>query len=235
MFLPLHDGEPLRRLVAPRVTWAVIAVCCVIFVVFQSGYLLRVEPNFSLGFGMIPSLIFGYDDLDPSIVHVPAALTPLTYQFLHGSFIHLAGNMLFLWVFGDNVEDEMGHGRYIVFLLLTGAIAGFAYALTVPTAQQPLIGASGSVAAVLGAYLVRHPNVRVLGLFLNVIPVRVPAIWMIGGWFLFQLAHALFDPNRQVAWVAHVAGLLAGAALVNLFRQDRAPLHPVRMPGLRRG
>ncbi|HRJ68035.1 MAG TPA: rhomboid family intramembrane serine protease [Beijerinckiaceae bacterium] len=227
MFLPINDGEPLRRLASPWVTWGIIGVTCAIFVLFQSDFLVRLEPQVSLGFGLIPSVVFGTDVLDPRIVHAPAWLTPVTHLFLHGNLVHLAGNMLFLWVFADNVEDEMGHARFAVFYLLTGIIAGLVYALTASTSQAPLVGASGAVSGVLGGYLLLHPNVRVFGLFLNIIPVRIPAFWFILGWFALQVGHAVFDPNRSVAWIAHVVGLIAGAVLVIPFRKDMLPARPV--------
>lgn len=231
MFLPINDGEPLRRLAAPWVTWGIIGVTCAIFILFQSDVLIRLEPEVSLGFGLIPSIILGSDTLDARILHAPAWLTPVTYLFLHGSLVHLAGNMMFLWVFADNVEDEMGHGRFAVFYLLTGIIAGLAYALTVRDSQAPLVGASGAVSGVLGAYLLLHPNVRVFGLFLNVIPVRIPAMWFILGWFGLQVGQALLSANQSVAWIAHIAGLIAGAALVWLFRKDMPARYPIARHG----
>jgi membrane associated rhomboid family serine protease len=219
MFLPLKDENQMRCLESPRVTWTIIATCVVAYLLFQADLFAKLEPNVSLGFGLVPSVIFGRDIIDPRILQAPTWATPLTYQFLHGGLVHLAGNMLFLWVFADNVEDEMGHGRFALFYLVSGALAGLAYALTLPAGQAPLIGASGSVSAVLGAYLVLHPNTRVFGLFMNIIPVRIPALWFILGWFALQLGHALFDPNRAVAWIAHVAGVVIGAALVYPFRR----------------
>lgn len=227
MFLPINDGEPLRRLAAPWVTWTIIAVTSAIFILFESDVLFRLEPQLSLGFGLIPSVIFGDDVLDARIGHAPSWLTPVTHLFLHGSLIHLAGNMLFLWVFADNVEDEMGHERFAVFYLLTGVIAGLSYAVMARDTQAPLVGASGAVSGVLGAYLLLHPNVRVFGLFLNVIPVRIPAFWFILGWFALQVGHALFDPNQSVAWVAHIAGLIAGAILVTPFRKEMPAARPI--------
>ncbi len=218
MLLPLHDEAPMRRLKQPSVTWGLIVITTAIFGLFQSGILGALEPKFSLGFGLIPSVFFGLDTLDPAIAHAPAILTPLTSLFLHAGWMHLAGNMLFLWVFGDNVEDALGHDRFLAFYLVTGIIAGLAFAILNQTTQSPLIGASGAVSGVLGAYLVLYPKVAVFGLFLNVVPVRIPALWFIGGWFAFQLGHALFDPNQAIAWVAHVFGVIAGVGIIFLLR-----------------
>lgn len=211
MFLPLNDDAPLPRHFTPHVNWGVIAVCVMIYLVFQSGLLAPADPQFALGYGLIPAVFVTDAYLQPGITHAPTLLTPLTSLFLHGSWMHLIGNMLFLVIFGDNIEKELGPARFIALYLVCGAASGIAFALTVTSSVAPLIGASGAVSAVLGAYLVLHPNVRVFGLLLNVIPVRIPAYWFIGGWFLLQLGHALFDPNRHVAWVAHVAGLVFGA------------------------
>ena len=114
----------------------------------------------------------------------------VTYAFLHGSWMHLGGNMLFLWVFGDNVEDALGHGRFLVFYLLCAAAAGYGHALTEPVSIAPLIGASGAVAGVIGAYLVLHPKVRVWVLAFGRLPLRLPAAWVLSAWIAFQLVMA---------------------------------------------
>ena len=211
MFLPLHDENPTNIRFHPVMTWTIIGVSTVIFVVFQSGLVLPLSPEMVIAFGLIPSVLTGNNTIDPEVFHIPTMLTPLTYAFLHGNWMHLIGNMLFLWVFGDNVEYDLGRIPFLLFYLAAGAAAGIVFAVFTPTSNSPLVGASGSVAAILGAYLVLHPQVRIYGLIFNVIPVRLPALWLIGGWFLFQLGHASFDPDTSVAWLVHVVGLVIGA------------------------
>jgi membrane associated rhomboid family serine protease len=139
--------------------------------------------------------------------------------------------MLFLWVFGDNVEDAMGSLRFTLFYLVCGALAAYAHALAMPASQQPLIGASGAVAGVVAAYLILHPRVRLWGLFLNRIPLKVRAIYAIGFWIAFQIVMAVYAGPSEVAWWAHVGGLVGGALMtplliqrgVRLFGQEDGP------------
>lgn len=162
---------------------------------------------------------------------VPAAFTwssVITSMFLHGGWLHVIGNMWYLWIFGDNVEDRLGHGRYLVFYLLCGVVAGLAQTLINPDSYVPTIGASGAIAGVMGAYFVLYPQSRVLTLiplfiFIEVIEIR--AIYFLGFWFLMQLfsgvgsvAHTAGSQGGVAFW-AHVAGFAAGLAGVFLFRQ----------------
>ena len=214
MFLPLNDEAPNHHLFRPFVTWVIIAANIAIFVLFQSGLVFPLADEMAVAYGLIPSVFFGHNTIASDVFHAPAWATPLTYLFLHGGWMHLIGNMIFLWIFGDNVEAAMGPLRYALFYLGAGAAAGIAFAFADPMTDSPLIGASGSVSAVLGAYFILHPHVKVFGLLLNIIPVRIPAYWFISGWFVLQVGHALFDANQGVAWIAHVAGLVAGALAV---------------------
>lgn len=218
MFLPLNDEAPTRRHFIPWVTWSIIAVCTIVFAVFQNPALLNRGEAMAIAYGLIPSVFNGLNTFEAGVFHVPVLLTPVTYTFLHGGWMHLVGNMLFLYIFGDNVEAEMGRVRYALFFLGVSAAAGIIYAFAMPQSDSPLIGASGGVSAVLGAYLVLHPHVKVLGLIFNVLPVRIPAFWFICSWFVLQVGHALFDPNQGVAWLAHVVGLIGGALAVLLMR-----------------
>jgi membrane associated rhomboid family serine protease len=222
MFLPLYDGEPLRYLHAPLTTRALLGACTIAYPLTFFG---PIGPDWVIaGFGLIPAVFFGFESLPDGLPFVPALMTLLTSVFLHGSLIHLGGNMLFLWVFGDNVEDAMGHGRFLVFFVLCGATAGLAHALVDPESQRPLIGASGAVAGVVAAYLILYPRVRVWALFLNRIPVRVPAYAAIGFWFLLQVLGAAFVLDDGVGWFAHLGGFAAGAVLVFPLRRRFDPL-----------
>jgi membrane associated rhomboid family serine protease len=159
--------------------------------------------------------------------HIYATL--VTAEFIHGGWLHILGNMVFLWVFGDNVEDRMGHGRYLIFYILAGVIANTVFALVNPTATIPTIGASGSIAGVLGAYLVSYPRARVLTVILIVffpLIVPIPAVLLLLYWFGLQLLNGLAAlggaaATSGVAWWAHVGGFVAGMVLLPLFAQRR--------------
>jgi membrane associated rhomboid family serine protease len=223
MFLPLHDTVPLRRMKAPYVTRLIVALNVAVYLLLQSGLVLDLGQGFVMGFGLIPRVLVGDGYLD-GIPHVATALTPFTSLFLHGGWMHLGANMLFMWIFGDNVEDAMGHARFLVFYLLCGALSGYAYALSTPLSESPLIGASGAVSAVIGAYLVLHPRVHIFGLIFNIIPLTLRAQWALGAWILYQFGHAVLDADRSTAWVAHLGGVLAGALLVMVFKAREVPL-----------
>jgi membrane associated rhomboid family serine protease len=173
---------------------------------------------------VIPSVLFGEKRLSPELALVPPELTILTSMFLHGGWMHLIGNMLYLWVFGNNVEDSMGHLRFLVFYALCGAAAVFAQALPNPASTIPMIGASGAISGVLGAYLLLYPHSRVLvGIPLGFVihTMRLPALWVLGFWFVLQIVNTLLAGKAQggVAWGAHIGGFVAGMALLPLFKR----------------
>jgi membrane associated rhomboid family serine protease len=183
--------------------------------------------------GMVPSVLFGYDTLPPGVEIVSPPLTVLTSMFLHGGFLHLAGNMLYLWIFGDNVEDELGHGRFLIFYLLCGVAAGLTQAIVAPQSDVPTVGASGAIAGVLGAYLVRHPLARVTVLAF-VLLIELPALIVIGLWFLLQFMNGVLDqggegPGGGVAWWAHIGGFATGALVMLIARPRRLRSLPPRV------
>jgi membrane associated rhomboid family serine protease len=218
MFIPIHDDAPIRRIGAPVVAWSVMALCIVAFVGSQVGALPPVEPYLAAGFGIIPKVLFGEARLPEGLSQAPTWATPVTSLFLHAGWAHLVGNMLFLWVFADNVEDDFGHARFLLFYLLCGVLAALCHAVLNPGSGQPLIGASGAISGVIGAYVLLNPRVRIWGLVLKYIPVLVPAWVAIGGWAAFQLIQAVLGPQGAVAWFAHIGGLAAGLALTPLFK-----------------
>jgi membrane associated rhomboid family serine protease len=221
MFIPLHDGLPLRRLRAPYVTYGLIGANVGLFV--MSAVLTGAgmdEGVLAFGLGTVPGVLFGYEYLPEGYPFVPTPFTVITSLFLHITWWHLLGNMLFLWVFGDNVEDELGHLRYLVFYLACGAAASFVHALTDPDSVRPLIGASGAVSGVVAAYLVLHPRVWLWGLFLKGIPLRLPAIWALGFWIGMQVVAALFGGDDSVGWWAHLGGLGTGFLLIRFMRRS---------------
>jgi membrane associated rhomboid family serine protease len=222
MFLPLHDGVPLQHMKTPTTTKLLIAVC---FLAYTLTFYGPIGPDWIVGgLGLIPSVFFGREVLPDGLPYVPVWATVTTSLFLHGSLLHVAGNMLFLWVFGDNVEDAMGHLRFFVFFLLCGSAGSLVHAFVHPESGRPLIGASASVSGIVAAYLILYPRVRVWALFLTAIPLRVPAFWAIGFWFFLQLAAAFFGGDEAVGWFAHLGGFVAGAILTPLMRRRYDPV-----------
>jgi rhomboid family protein len=218
--LPLRDDNPTT--LTPVVTAAIIAINCLVFL-----YQLTLGPNeeiFVFTFAAIPARLFG-SGLDS--VPIPAWLTVFTSMFLHGNFLHIAGNMLYLWIFGNNIEDVMGHGRFVIFYIVVGAVAAFSHALTDPSSTVPMIGASGAISGVLGAYILLFPHARVrvlipIGIFPYIIDVS--AIVVLGFWIGVQIFNAVFSlggAGGGVAWSAHVGGFFAGLALIKLFARRR--------------
>ncbi|QRG08097.1 rhomboid family intramembrane serine protease [Xanthobacter dioxanivorans] len=224
MFVPIADANPLEHVVRPYVTWALLALNVFVFVVLQHGAFGEVSEAGVLAFGAIPAVVTGEAMLPPGYERLPPALTLVSYMFLHGGWLHLIGNMAFLWVFADNVEDAMGHARFLAFYLLCGMLAGAAHILSNPSSETPLVGASGAVAGVIAAYLVLHPNIRLWALILLKIPLRVPAYWVIGAWFALQVWQILAAQDQDTAWWAHLGGFLCGALLVAVMRRPGVAL-----------
>lgn len=224
MFVPIADANPLEHVVRPYVTWALLALNVFVFVALQHGAFGEVSEAGVLGFGAIPAVVTGEAVLPPGYERLPPLATLVTYMFLHGGWLHLIGNMAFLWVFADNVEDAMGHGRFLLFYLLCGVAAAASHILAAPESETPLVGASGAVAGVIAAYLVLHPNIRLWALLFMKIPLRVPAYWVIGAWFVLQVWQILAAQDQDTAWWAHLGGFLAGAVLVTVMRRPGVAL-----------
>jgi membrane associated rhomboid family serine protease len=224
MFFPFRDDNPTVR--PPIVTVATIALCVLVYL-YQLGLGEQAEELLILGFGMIPAVLFGYERLPAAIPTVSPWLTILSSMFLHGGFLHLLGNMLYLWVFGNNVEDAMGHARFTVFYVVWGVAAALSQALIEPESTIPMIGASGAISGVLGAYIVLHPHARVQVLFFYglVTVINLPASVVLGWWAAVQVISLLLAEPGQggVAWYAHLGGFIAGAALVPFFRRRDDP------------
>jgi len=220
-FIPIGDKNPRILIEKPVVTWTIIALCVGIFLLELLG-----GPDFarlvSITFGLIPAVLMGEAVLRPDLALVPAWMTLFTSMFLHGGLMHLLSNMLFLGIFGDNIEDAMGHRRFLVFYLICGVAAAMAHVLIAPDSRTPMIGASGAISGVLGAYLILHPKAWVTFL-VGIFPLVLPAWILLGLWFLIQLTSA-FGGGGGVAWWAHVGGFVAGAALVVPFRRRTVPL-----------
>lgn len=230
MFIPLHDSNSLRHIRVQWVTWSLIAMNFSIWVLTGlAGDMSDFTEATVLGLGFIPSVVNGFAELQPSDVLVPETATYVTYAFLHGDFLHVGSNMLFLWVFGDNVEDAMGHFRFILFYLACSAAGAFLHGLLLPDSDAPLIGASGAVAGVVAAYLMLHPRVRVWVLVLGRIPLPLPAFIPLALWVAFQFFMLAAEPDGAVSWAAHAGGILAGAALILILRRRGVPLFDRRI------
>lgn len=236
LFVPLWDMNRLKSVDFQYVTIALIVLNVVVFFGFQTGYLFPQPDDFTASLSVIPrELIYeGYLNQTPNpaaypvpqSIPVPERFTLITYMFLHGNILHLASNMLFLFIFGDNVEDAMGHTRFLLFYLFCGIFAGLAHALMTGMPDAQLVGASGAIAGVIGAYVMLHPNVRVWVLIpkLPFLPLRFSAGFVIGVWALLQVVNVILDPNATTAWWAHIGGLVAGIVLVLFMRRPGVPL-----------
>jgi membrane associated rhomboid family serine protease len=219
--IPLRDDNPTRT--TPFLTVGLIAANALVFL-YQLSLPPRAAKLFVYQFAMIPAVVFGTDQLPASVAAIPPTLTLFTSMFLHGGFMHLAGNMLYLWIFGNNIEDAMGHARFLVFYLVCGLLASLSHAFTNLGSEIPSLGASGAISGVLGAYLLLYPRARVLVLIPLWIFMRlmyVPAAFALGIWFLMQLLSGGLSGSQGggVAWWAHIGGFVAGMALVGLFKQ----------------
>jgi membrane associated rhomboid family serine protease len=233
MVIPLHDDNPTTS--KPYVTVGILITCVLVYVC-QHLLMSKVgSQQAAYAFGLVPAVLTGRELLPPEIALVPAWATVLTSMFMHGGFWHLAGNMLYLWVFGNNIEDAMGHVRFLLFYLLCGVAAVFAQVLPNPGSIIPMVGASGAISGVLGAYVLLFPRARVLlGLPLGFLIVqlgRFPAIWVLAAWFIMQLvmgaisaARSVGDTQGGIAFGAHIGGFIAGLVLVAFFKQRHVPL-----------
>ena len=225
MFLPLHDANPLKIIPFQFVTVAIIAVCVGAFL-WQVSQGQTDAGELVYGLGMIPAVLVGGRTLEPALVMVPSELTLITSMFLHSGWLHLIGNMLYLWVFGDNIEDSMGHVKFVVFFLACGVAGGLAHAIANGSSASPAIGASGAVSGVLGAYLMLHPRVKVLVLVIKAIPLRLPAYIVLGGWIALQLFELWVSSGEagQIALWAHIGGFAVGVVLIVPMRHRDVPL-----------
>jgi membrane associated rhomboid family serine protease len=234
MFMPLGDDNAARR-TRPVVVYGLILVNALVWLLQ-----LSMGDAFTMGFSTIPYEITNGTDLlgtkrilvdgqSIALRHypgpVPIYLTLLTSMFMHGSWMHIIGNMVYLWIFGDQIEDRLGRARFLAFYLLCGLAAGLAQVLFQPKSMIPGLGASGAIAGVLGAYLVKHPTNRVRVLFINRV-VALPALIVLGGWIVLQVisqVSVVGQAGGGVAYMAHIGGFVAGMVLIFLFdRSGRA-------------
>jgi membrane associated rhomboid family serine protease len=226
LFIPLRDDNSLKSIPFQYVTVGLIAVNVLVYLLEVSSLSNAAVASF----GVTPRELLG-DAIAPAPnplgdegLPINEQATLLTYMFFHADAFHLIGNMLFLWVFGDNVEDAMGHARFLIFYLLCGVFAGLFHAWIVPDSDMPLIGASGAVAGVIAAYLMLHPRVSVWVLAFKIIPLRITAGLVLGIWVITQIIMVAMPDLGPVAWWAHIGGLIAGAVLIFFMRRPGVPL-----------
>ena len=220
---PIRDDNPGRRV--PAVTIALIVSCIVTFLWQTAGGMSEAQQIY--GLGVTPAFLFGAQEQPAQYALIPAWLTIFSSMFLHGDWLHLLGNMLYLWIFGDNVEDTLGHVRFLFFYLLCGIAAIFANALPQMSSAIPMIGASGAISGVLGAYLLLFPRARVLiiiPIFIIIRALWAPAWLVLAFWFVLQVINSIVFARLEgggVAWGAHIGGFLTGMLLLMLFMFTR--------------
>src|SRR5690606_14747695 len=199
MFLPLHDQNPIRHVKFPYVTYGLLALNVAVFLIQLS------MPNygfewFTVEYGMVPVVV--RDVVQQPVAWLPDWANLVTYAFLHADWLHLLSNMLFLWIFGDNIEDAMGHIKFLIFYLLCAVLAGLAHIAFYSDATKPLIGPSGAAAGAMGASILLYPHARVFVLFRIAIPIPLPmpALWMRGAWIATQVFYVLVGSEEPIAW-----------------------------------
>ena len=219
--IPLKDDNPTSA--RPIVTYFIIVLCVLVFFV-QLGSQSYKTGQLFYSYGLIPSVLMGHDQLPMDFYVVPAYITIFSSMFMHGGFMHLIGNMLYMWIFADNIEDNLGPTKFIIFYLLSGICAAMAQVLMDTHSQIPMVGASGAIGGVLGAYMINHPNARVLvlipfGFFSQIIKIR--ALYVLGFWFILQFINSsmMSSGGGGVAYAAHIGGFVSGIVLILFFNK----------------
>ncbi len=213
--IPLKDDNPTSQ--RPIITYVIIALCVIIFLAqftlqsYRSGQLFY-------SYGLIPSVLMGNNQLPLDLYVVPAYITIFTSMFMHGGFMHLIGNMLYMWIFADNIEDSLGPKKFVIFYILSGIGAAMTQVFIDTNSQIPMVGASGAIGGVLGAYLINHPNAKVLvlipfGFFSQLIKIK--ALYVLGFWFILQF----ISSGGGVAYAAHIGGFISGIILILFFNK----------------
>ena len=215
--IPLKDDNPTFK--KPIVTYFIIGICVLIFLT-QLGTQSYKTGQLFYSFGLIPSVLMGHNQLPLDLYAVPAFITIFTSMFMHGGFMHLIGNMLYMWIFADNIEDNLGPSKFLFFYLLAGVGAAMTQVLIDTQSQVPMIGASGAIGGVLGAYLINYPNAKVLvlipfGFFSQLIKIR--ALYVLGFWFILQF----ISSGGGVAYAAHIGGFVSGVILILFFNKNK--------------
>jgi membrane associated rhomboid family serine protease len=213
--IPLKDDNPTSS--RPIVTYFLIGICILVFLA-QLGSQSYKTGQLFYSYGLIPSVLMGHDQLPMDLYVVPAYLTIFSSMFMHGGFMHIIGNMLYMWIFADNIEDDLGPSRFVIFYLLCGVGAAMAQVLIDTNSQVPMVGASGAIGGVLGGYLINHPKAKVLvlipfGFFSQLIKIK--ALYVLGFWFILQF----ISSGGGVAYAAHIGGFVSGMILILFFNK----------------
>jgi membrane associated rhomboid family serine protease len=219
MVMPLWDHDPFEWPKPPYVMWSIVIINFLVYFIQVSGGPDQMEAFDHLA-GLVPSALTGHGAVPGAL---PAPLTLITSMFLHANFMHVFGNMIFLFVFGDDIEEALGSWRFLLFYIACGLAAALAFVLSDPSSHANLIGASGAVAGVISAYLLYRPCAKVYCL-LDIIPLRLRAYWIIGFWVLWQIIQIANQESDGVAYWAHIGGLIAGAVLFVVLRPAGVPL-----------
>ncbi len=225
-FLPLFDDNPTGH--TPLISWLILATCVIIFL-WQIGLSEEAEYKLFLSFGVVPALLFGHQTLPDGLATVGPYISIFTSMFLHGGWLHIGSNMLYLWIFSDNVEDSMGSVRFILFYGMCGIGAALCQSIINPYSVTPMVGASGGIAGILGAYILLHPKAAVRVFMLILIFVRIislPAWVVLGVWIAGQFvsAPAALSGGGGVAYFAHIGGFLTGMVLIPFFKHKDVAL-----------
>ncbi|MBV8976993.1 MAG: rhomboid family intramembrane serine protease [Alphaproteobacteria bacterium] len=220
--IPISDDNPVEH--TPFMTLAIIFACVAVFV-WELSLGSRGMEGAQFVYGFVPAAYFGYVNPPSELIGLPAVATIFTSMFLHGGFLHIAGNMLYLWIFGNNIEEAMGHVKFTLFYLASGVCAALTMGLIDTQTAIPMVGASGAISGVLGAYMLLYPRARVhviIPLGIIFYPLWVRAVWVVGVWFLMQLAAALYtDPGQPgTAFWAHVGGFAAGLLMTPMLKKS---------------
>src|SRR3954449_3780223 len=220
MVLPLYDTDPLDQNPWAVVTWSLIVTNILVFVI-QINASEDTALAMARDYALIPAAVTGKVTLGGKL---PPILSVFTYMFLHGGWSHIIGNLLFLCVLGDNIEDALGPLRYFFFYILCGAAGGIAFLLSAPDGLVPLVGASGAVAGVVAAYLMLRPCAKITFLAFGFVPLRLGSAWVLGAWGLMQIWNVVNVHGGETAWWAHIGGLALGAVLVVVLRRPDVTL-----------
>ena len=233
MFIPVSDDNPLRFIRRPYVTYAII----LILLLFYAPILLnpdgQLTKEFFYGFGIIPSVVFGYNSVATEYINIPHDMTVISYIFIHANAAHIMGNLAFMFVFGDNIEDALGHMRFALFFLLTGIAGGVCHMFMNPTSVIPLVGASGAVSGMVVAYLFLFPFVKTWGIVLSWLPLKIPTFFFLLAWILYQIIAVKFLSESNVGWWAHLGGIFSGMILVILLKRKEIKLFSRQLPVLK--
>jgi len=220
--IPLKDDNPTSG--KPIVSYGIIGFCVIIFLA-QLGLNNSELRDFTYSYGLIPSVLMGIDQLPDELFRISPIGTIFTSMFMHGGWMHLIGNMLYMWIFADNIEDDLGTLNFVIFYFVSGIGAAMCQVLMDINSQIPMIGASGAIGGVLGAYLINYPNARVLvlipfGFFSQLIKIR--ALYVLGFWFILQFVNSFLSSSSGgggVAYAAHIGGFVTGIVLILFFNK----------------